>query len=160
MTHAQTIKLGMLRKRSEFLYVREGDYAARGAVVIQTRAKPVTANTPDTTALKTVDITTPADTHEDTAVIRFGVTATKRIGNAVVRNRAKRRLREVARQLLPALGRVGQDYVLIARDKTPTRDWDRLIEDATRALHSLPGPGQSPDTLSVGRGPRSGPTTP
>jgi len=122
MTPSQTVKLGTLRKRSEFLYVREGDYAARGAIVIQTRENP--------------DMSASND-------IRFGVTATKRIGNAVVRNRAKRRLRHVARQLLPALGREGQDYVLIARDKTAARDWDRLIEDATRALHSLPGPGQS-----------------
>lgn len=135
MTSSQTLKLGTLRKRSEFLYVREGDYAARGAIVIQTRENP--------------------DTFASNG-IRFGVTATKRIGNAVVRNRAKRRLRHVARQLLPVLGRKGQDYVLIARDKTSARDWDRLIEDATRALHSLPGPGQSPAKSSTHRRTRSG----
>jgi len=123
MTPSQTIKLGTLRKRSEFLYVRDGDYAARGAIVIQTRDNPRV---------------------DDNPAIRYGVTATKRIGNAVTRNRAKRRLRAIARQLLPTLGRAGQDYVLIARDKTPTRDWDQLVADATRALHSLPGPGQSP----------------
>jgi len=139
VTDHQTFKLGTLRKRSEFLYVREGDYAARGAVVIQTRKNPAA----------------PAD-----AMIRFGVTATKRIGNAVIRNRAKRRLRHVARTLLPQLGRPGQDYVLIARDRTPTRDWNELINDATRALHSLPGPGQSPDTPAVQRRTQSGPSSP
>jgi len=46
--------------------------------------------------------------------IGVGFTATKKIGNAVTRNRAKRRLREVARALLPELGRPGHDYVLIA----------------------------------------------
>jgi ribonuclease P protein component len=139
MTDHPTFKLGTLRKRSEFLYVREGDYAARGAVVIQTRKNPIAA---------------------DAAVIRFGVTATKRIGNAVIRNRAKRRLRHVAQALLPQLGRPGQDYVLIARDRTPTRNWDQLINDATRALHSLPGPGQSPDTPAVQRRTQSGPSSP
>jgi ribonuclease P protein component len=139
VTQSQTFKLGTLRKRSEFLYVREGDYAARGAVVIQTRENPQNAAAP---------------------AIRFGVTATKRIGNAVIRNRAKRRLRQVAQQLLPTLGRPGQDYVLIARDKTPTRDWNQLIDDATRALHSLPGPGQSPAKHAAHRRTRSGPSSP
>ncbi|MGJ8560615.1 MAG: ribonuclease P protein component [Litorimonas sp.] len=144
MTQSQTLKLGTLRKRSEFLYVREGDYAARGAVVIQTRKKPLSDDTAS----------------PNNVGIRFGVTATKRIGNAVIRNRAKRRLRRVAHQLLPTLGHPGQDYVLIARDKTPTRDWDRLVEDATRALHSLPSPGQSPAKHSAHRRTRSGPSSP
>lgn len=119
MTHNQDIKLGSLTKRSEFLYVREGDYAARGAIVVQCRPNPA----------------------HDT--IRYGVTATKRIGNAVIRNRAKRRLRVIARELLPQLGCSGHDYVLIARDRTPVRDWKRLQRDARRALQSLPSPGQS-----------------
>ncbi|GHA87111.1 ribonuclease P protein component [Algimonas arctica] len=149
MTQSQTLKLGTLRKRSEFLYVREGDYAARGAVVIQTRENPSTADTPHSDGPNAKNL-----------AIRFGVTATKRIGNAVIRNRAKRRLRRVAHQLLPTLGRPGQDYVLIARDRTPTRDWDQLIDDATRALHSLPGPGQSPAKHSAGRRTSSGPSSP
>ncbi|MGB3457342.1 MAG: ribonuclease P protein component [Litorimonas sp.] len=119
MIQTQSSGLGTLKKRSEFLHVRDGDYAARGAVVVQVRANP------------------------DHQALRFGVTATKRIGNAVIRNRAKRRLRVVARTLLPELGRPGHDYVFIARDRTPTRDWERLLSDARRALQSLPGPGQS-----------------
>lgn len=144
MTSSQTIKLGTLRKRSEFLYVREGDYAARGAIVIQTRETPPVS----------------IAAHPDKIAIRFGVTATKRIGNAVVRNRAKRRLRRVAEQLLPRFGRSGHDYVLIARDRTPSRDWNQLIDDATRALHSLPGPGQSPAKHSDHRRTRSGASSP
>ncbi|WP_298914560.1 ribonuclease P protein component [uncultured Algimonas sp.] len=120
MTISDPAKLGTLRKRSEFLHVRDGDYAARGAVVVQVRANPAHG------------------------AVRYGVTATKRIGNAVTRNRAKRRLREIAKALLPELGRPGHDYVLIARDRTPACDWDRLLSDARRALQSLPGPGQSP----------------
>ena len=74
---------------------------------------------------------------DDRRLIRVGFTATKKIGGAVVRNRAKRRLREAARALLPELGRSGCDYVLIARGGTTTRPWPRLIDDVRSALISL-----------------------
>jgi ribonuclease P protein component len=74
---------------------------------------------------------------DDQPLIRAGFTATKKIGGAVVRNRAKRRLREAARLLLPELGRPGCDYVFIARGGTPTRPWPRLIDDVRSALISL-----------------------
>lgn len=78
---------------------------------------------------------------------RAGFTATKKIGNAVVRNRAKRRLREAARLLLPLHGRSGSDYVFIARAATPDRTWPALLDDVESALVSLarraggPAPG-------------------
>jgi ribonuclease P protein component len=74
---------------------------------------------------------------DDQLLIRAGFTATKKIGGAVVRNRAKRRLRETARALLPELGRPGCDYVFIARGGTATRPWPRLIDDVRSALISL-----------------------
>lgn len=67
----------------------------------------------------------------------MGFTATKKIGGAVVRNRAKRRLREAARLLLPDLARPGVDYVLIARGGTATRPWERLLDDLKSALIRL-----------------------
>jgi ribonuclease P protein component len=70
-------------------------------------------------------------------LIRVGFTATKRIGGAVVRNRAKRRLREAARQLVPLLGVAGCDYVLIARGGTAARPWGRLLDDLKTALITL-----------------------
>ena len=108
-----TPKLGMLKKRSEFLYVRDGFYSAKGGVVVQMR--------------------------ENTARIGIGMgfTATKKIGNAVVRNRAKRRLREAARALLPQHGLPGYDYVLIARNSTTARDWTDLLDDTRKALITL-----------------------
>jgi ribonuclease P protein component len=71
------------------------------------------------------------------ATIRIGFTATRRIGGAVVRNRAKRRLREAARLLAPLHALPGCDYVFIARGGTTTRDWGRLLDDMKTALIRL-----------------------
>jgi ribonuclease P protein component len=66
--------------------------------------------------------------------IRVGFTVTKRIGNAVERNRVRRRLREVVR-LLPAAGmRPGHDYVLLGRRAALAEPFDRMLEEFTRAL--------------------------
>ena len=87
--------------------------------------------------------------------IRVGFTATRRIGGAVVRNRAKRRLREAARAMLPQHGRPGCDYVLIARSGATTRPWARLLDDVKTALIRLaaePGgvEGAAPDPFRTG----------
>lgn len=105
--------LGRLTRRAEFLYVREGAYRAIGAIVVQARANPE---------------------HQS---IRVGFTATKKVGNAVVRNRAKRRLREAARALLPDLGQAGFDYVFIARQGTVSRAYTGLLDDTRQALLKL-----------------------
>lgn len=74
--------------------------------------------------------------------IRVGFTCSKKVGNAVARNRAKRRLREVARLLLPTLGRPGWDYVLIGRAQaTAQRPFDQLQGDLRYALKKLHTPG-------------------
>jgi ribonuclease P protein component len=70
--------------------------------------------------------------------IRVGFTCSKKVGNAVARNRAKRRLREVARAVLPDMGGDGWDYVLVGRkDVTATLPYDTLIADFRRALKKV-----------------------
>ena len=102
-----------LKTRAQFLAAAKGRSAARGAVVVQSLPR------------------------EGQGGIRAGFTATRKVGGAVVRNRAKRRLREAARLLLPLHGVVGRDYVFVARGGTATRPWARLLDDVKSALISL-----------------------
>lgn len=66
--------------------------------------------------------------------MRVGYTVTKKIGNAVVRNRMKRRLRALARDLLPASGVAGADHVLIGRNGGIERDYADLRRELAKAL--------------------------
>ena len=67
-------------------------------------------------------------------LVRVGYTVTKKVGNAVVRNRMKRRLRELARAALPKGGRPGHDYVLIGREGGIERDFAMLGAELAKAL--------------------------
>jgi ribonuclease P protein component len=66
--------------------------------------------------------------------LRVGFTASRKVGNAVARNRAKRRLRAAAAALLPLYGHAGNDYVLVARTATLTRPFPALLDDLKAAL--------------------------
>lgn len=70
-------------------------------------------------------------------LIRIGLTASRKVGNAVMRNRARRRLREAARLVLPAHATPGHDLVLVARGGTAGRAWDDLLNDLRVALKRL-----------------------
>ena len=74
---------------------------------------------------------------QDSALPRLGFTCSKKIGNAVIRNRAKRRLREAARLVLPETAQNGFDYVLIGRMATAKRNFADLQKDLTAALKRL-----------------------
>jgi len=82
------------------------------------------------------------DRRDGKPTIRVGFTCSKKVGNAVTRNRAKRRLRAIARELLPGAGRPGWDYVLIGRPgETAIRPFEDLRRDMTHALRRLGGRG-------------------
>jgi ribonuclease P protein component len=106
--------ISRLKRRPDFLAAAKGLACARGAVNAQARFRG-----------------------DDRPLVRIGFTATKRIGGAVVRNRAKRRLREAARLLAPLHVIPGCDYVFIARGGTPGRPWGSLLDDMTSALTRL-----------------------
>ncbi|MCB1335974.1 MAG: ribonuclease P protein component [Maritimibacter sp.] len=77
------------------------------------------------------------------AAIRVGFTASKKVGNAVARNRAKRRLRALARAVLAREGRPGWDYVLVARrDETAARPFSALEDDLSHALARIHAPAR------------------
>ena len=90
----------------------------------------------------------PAEPVEPSGAMRVGYTCSKKLGNAVARNRAKRRLRALAREVIPAEGQGGWDYVLVGRpEATATRDFAEMRADLARALsrvHAGPDP-RSPD---------------
>jgi ribonuclease P protein component len=87
-----------------------GRKAAVGGVVLQALARP------------------------DSEPVRLGFTVTKKVGNAVIRNRTRRRLKEAARLLLAQSPVVGADLVLIGRDSTRKRNFIALQGDIRRAL--------------------------
>lgn len=108
------VVLRRLTNRPQFLATAKGLTRPCGAVLIQTR-----------------------DRADGDPAIGVGFTATKRLGGAVVRNRAKRRLREAARALIPEHGLPGSDYVLVARQSCAEREWPRLLDDVKTALIRL-----------------------
>ena len=74
---------------------------------------------------------------DDDMAMRVGFTVTKKIGNAVVRNRMKRRFRALAREMLPEHGIAGADHVLIGRAGGIERDYASLAAELKRALKKL-----------------------
>ena len=68
------------------------------------------------------------------AAMRLGITVTKKIGNAVIRNRMKRRFREIARAVIATNGAIGSDYILIGRAGGVERDFAALKADLSKAL--------------------------
>ncbi|WP_411287041.1 ribonuclease P protein component [Phenylobacterium sp.] len=110
-----------LRKRADFLACARAPSCAKGSVVVQARPRG-----------------------DDAPRVRAGFTATKRVGGAVVRNRAKRRMREAARLLLGQFAKPGFDYVFIARGGVTTRPWPRLLDDVKSALLRLAAERDSP----------------
>ena len=74
---------------------------------------------------------------DDDPSMRLGITVTKKIGGAVVRNRMKRRFRALAREILPTSGVPGADHVLIGRAGGVERPFDQLGAELSKALAKL-----------------------
>ncbi len=85
------------------------------------------------------------DRRDGDPAIRIGITVTKKIGGAVVRNRMKRRFRVLARELLPTRGITGADHVLIGREGGVERDFDALRTELAKALARIAAKNR-PDT--------------
>jgi len=115
--------LERLRRRSDFLRVAAGrrKWVAPG-LILQTLASNPETQGPQPRGPE---------------AIRVGFTATRKIGNAVIRNRARRRLKAAAAAVMPLHARPGFDYVLIARAETPKRVYGALLADLETALRRL-----------------------
>ena len=109
------MRIATLKKRQDFLRVRAAArrWAAPGLVL---QAAPAPA------------------AEAESGLMRVGYTASRRVGNAVARNRAKRRLRAAVAHVMPTSAQCGCDYVVIARATTLTRPFDALIGDLAAAL--------------------------
>jgi ribonuclease P protein component len=116
--------IGRLKTRAEFLHVKGGARYAAPSLLLQARRRERPAEEPSL----------------DPRVARFGFTATKTLGGAVVRNRARRRLKEAVRLTGATHAREGYDYVLIAREGTVQRPFPELIKDLERALAKVHEP--------------------
>ncbi|MEA3016598.1 MAG: ribonuclease protein component [Sphingomonadales bacterium] len=76
---------------------------------------------------------------DDDSTMRLGITVTRKIGGAVVRNRMKRRFRALAREVLPEAGVSGADHVLIGRSGGIERDFSAMGEELRKALRKISG---------------------
>ena len=120
---AVPVPVDRLRRRSDFLRVARGRKWVTPGVIVQARPTPADAD--------------PDQGNNPLSSMRVGFTVTKKVGNATVRNRARRRLRAAADRLIPAHGRPGNDIVLIGRRTTVDRPFTALVDDLETALRRL-----------------------
>lgn len=108
------MKITTLKKRADFLLAAASGFKfVKPSIIIQARKRT------------------------DSPEIRLGFTATKKLGNAVIRNRAKRRMRAAIARLIPEFGLPGCDYVLIGREKTYKGTYAELLSDIKHSLKRL-----------------------
>lgn len=109
--------LQVMRKRSKFLAAARARRQGTSSMLVQARNR-----------------------RDDDPATRVGFTCSKKVGNAVTRNRAKRRLRNAARMVLSEIGQPGWDYVLIGKPGATTEvPFDQLMRDLRYALGKLNG---------------------
>ena len=107
----EALRLISIRKRSDFLAANAASRVATPGFVLLVRNR-----------------------NDGDIAMRLGITVTKKIGNAVIRNRMKRRFRELARAVIIANGADGSDHILIGRAGGVERDFAALKADLSKAL--------------------------
>ncbi|MCX7889514.1 MAG: ribonuclease P protein component [Rhodobacteraceae bacterium] len=115
------LRIDRLRRRADFLRAAQAARRTTPGFLLQARSR--------------------AAGEHDPSAARVGFTCSRKVGNAVARNRARRRLRAVARAVLPVAGRPGWDYVLIGRPGTTAgMAYETLLGDLIAALERIHGP--------------------
>lgn len=128
------LRPGRLKKRPEFLRVAaRGRKAATPGVVVQALPRHCAAGDD----LAEADARGLHDTAAQQQSIRVGFTASRKVGNAVARNRARRRLRAAVDEIFPQAAQPCRDYVVVARRGTLDRPWPALLEDLRSALRRV-----------------------
>lgn len=112
------LPFSVLKKRSDFLKAARGRKVVCDSLILQARARAA----------------------DEATGIRVGFTTSKKVGNAVARNHARRRMREIVRLVMPQHGKDGFDYVLIGRaGRTGSQNFEALQAELRRALNTLHG---------------------
>ena len=105
--------LGKITKRSDYVKASKGRYIKTSSLFLQKVKR------------------------DDKKIPRYGVTASKKIGIAVERNRAKRRIRHAIKEVLPKYGKNGYDYVVVATTKTNKVSWKTVLNDLEKAFREI-----------------------
>ena len=105
--------LGKITKRSDYVKASKGQYIKTSSLFLQKVIR------------------------NDKKSPRYGVTASKKIGIAVERNRAKRRIRHAIKEVLPKYGKNGYDYVVVATVKTNKVSWKTVLNDLEKAFREI-----------------------
>ena len=105
--------MSVIKKRQDFLSLRNARRTSRPGFLMLSKNNPEIGDS-----------------------LRLGLTVTKKLGGAVIRNRIRRRLRAAAREVFPLHGSAGTDYVLVARKAAYDRNYADLLDDMKRALLS------------------------
>ena len=105
--------LGKITKRSDYVKAARGRYIKTSSLFLQKVKR------------------------DDKKIPRYGVTASKKIGIAVERNRAKRRIRHAIKEVLPKYGKNGYDYVVVATAKTNKVSWKTVLNDLEKAFREI-----------------------
>jgi len=121
-------RVGRLKQRAQFLRVAAGKNKwVTPGLILQAREQ----------ALNRVRNQSPVKADANDADLRVGFTASKKVGNSVARNRARRRLKAAVHDLFTGHAKPGMDYVLIGRRNTLERPWNSLLQDLQKAMVKL-----------------------